>query len=107
MDDTQRQGLREQVAGAIDEHAPGIIDLADQIHKRPEINFQERFASQLLADRLRAEGFERRVSRSRNRSAGLKRPFGRRSAGAATARRSRCWPSTTPSRRSGMAAATT
>jgi len=58
MDDTQREGLREQVAGAIDEHAPGIIDLADQIHKRPEINFQERFASQLLADALRAQGFE-------------------------------------------------
>jgi amidohydrolase len=58
MDDKQREGLREQIAGAIDEHAPGIIDLADQIHKRPEINFQERFASQLLADALRAEGFE-------------------------------------------------
>lgn len=58
MDDTQRDALREQVAGAIDEHAPGIIDLADQIHKRPEINFQERFASQLLADALRVQGFE-------------------------------------------------
>ena len=57
MDDTRREGLREQVAGAIDEHAPGIVDLADRIHKRPEINFQERFASQLLADALRAQGF--------------------------------------------------
>ncbi len=58
MDETQRDSLREQVAGAIDEHAPGIIELADRIHKRPEINFQERFASQLLADALRAQGFE-------------------------------------------------
>jgi aminobenzoyl-glutamate utilization protein B len=49
--------LRRKVAEAIDEHGPGIIDTADQIHKRPEIGFQERFASQLLAERLQANGF--------------------------------------------------
>ena len=50
--------LRRKVAEAIDEHAPGIVDVADQIHKKPEIGFEERFASQLLAERLRASGFE-------------------------------------------------
>ncbi len=49
--------LRRQVAGAIDEHAPGVISVADQIHKRPEIGFQEQFASRLLADTLRQQGF--------------------------------------------------
>ncbi|CAA9587444.1 MAG: N-acyl-L-amino acid amidohydrolase [uncultured Thermomicrobiales bacterium] len=50
--------LRRAVAGAIDEHGPGIIDVADQIHARPEIGFQEHFASQLMADALRALGYE-------------------------------------------------
>lgn len=58
MDNNTREELRGRIASAIDEHAPGIIDLADQIHKRPEINYQEKFASQLLADALRAQGFE-------------------------------------------------
>lgn len=102
MDDTQRDTLREQVAGAIDEYAPGVIDLADQIHQRPEINFQERFASQLLADALRAQGFvvEKPLG-------GLETASGQRSAGVATARPSRCWPTTMPSRRSDTAAGTT
>ncbi len=52
-----REKLRRQVAGAIDEHAPGVISVADQIHKRPEIGFQEQFASRLLADTLRQQGF--------------------------------------------------
>jgi amidohydrolase len=50
--------LREKVSAAIDEHAPGIISVADQIHKRPEIGFKEVFASRLLADSLRGQGFE-------------------------------------------------
>ncbi len=52
-----REKLREQIAGAIDEHGPGIINVSDQIHKHPEIGYAERFASQLLADQLRKEGF--------------------------------------------------
>jgi len=55
--DDMREKLRRQVAGAIDEHAPGVISVADQIHKRPEIGFQEQFASRLLADTLRQQGF--------------------------------------------------
>jgi amidohydrolase len=50
--------LRQRVAAAIDEHGPGIVEVSDQIHKRPEIGFEERFASQLLADSLRRYGFE-------------------------------------------------
>jgi amidohydrolase len=53
-----REDLREQVAGAIDEHAPGIISVAGQIHQRPEIGYEERFASQLLAEALREAGYE-------------------------------------------------
>ncbi len=58
MDASQREELRSKVSTAIDEHAPGIISVADQIHKRPEIGFQEVFASQLLADSLREQGFD-------------------------------------------------
>src|SRR5919112_1542111 len=50
--------LKEQIAGAIDEHAPGIVQVAAQIHGRPELGFEERFASQLLADSLQRQGFE-------------------------------------------------
>jgi amidohydrolase len=50
--------LKEQIAGAIDEHAPGIVQVALQIHQRPELGFEERFASQLLADSLQRQGFE-------------------------------------------------
>lgn len=57
MQDEMRERLREQVAGAIDEHGPGIIGISDQIHKKPEIGYQEFFASQLLADELRRAGF--------------------------------------------------
>src|SRR5262249_60517208 len=53
--ETQQQ-LRDRVAGAIDEHGPGIISAADQIHKKPEIGYQEFFASQLLADELKRPG---------------------------------------------------
>ena len=57
MDDATREQLRQQVAGAIDEHGPGIVSVSDQIHKRPEIGYQEVFASQLLADELKRVGF--------------------------------------------------
>ena len=58
MDDTLRDELRARIAGAIDEHGPGIVQVADQIHQRPEIGFEERFASGLLADALRGQGYE-------------------------------------------------
>ena len=37
MQDETRERLRRQVAGAIDEHGPGIVNVSDQIHKHPEI----------------------------------------------------------------------
>jgi amidohydrolase len=58
MDDTLRDELRERIAGAIDEHGPGIIQVADQIHQRPEIGFEERFASGTLVEALRGQGYE-------------------------------------------------
>lgn len=57
MEDGARAAMRERIAGGIDEHGPGIIRVADQIHKRPEIGYQEFFASQLLADELTRAGF--------------------------------------------------
>ncbi len=56
--DDRREELRQRIAAAIDEHAPGIIEVADAIHKRPELGYEERFASQLLADSLRRYGYE-------------------------------------------------
>lgn len=50
--------LRDRIAGTIDEHGPGIVDVANQIHQRPELGYEERFASQLLADALRQHGYE-------------------------------------------------
>lgn len=57
MDDQVRAELRQQAIAAIDAQAAKIVGVADQIHKRPEIGFQERFASQLLADSLGSHGF--------------------------------------------------
>ncbi|HET8630643.1 MAG TPA: M20 family metallopeptidase [Thermomicrobiales bacterium] len=54
----RKEELRRKVIEGIDEHGPGIVEVAYQIHERPEIGFQERFASQLLAEKLRQEGFE-------------------------------------------------
>jgi amidohydrolase len=58
MQTQTRDVLRERVAGAIDEHGPGIIAVSDQIHTRPEIGYQEFFASHQLADELKRAGFE-------------------------------------------------
>lgn len=35
-----------------------LLDISRQIHARPEIRFEEHFASELLADTLRQQGFE-------------------------------------------------
>src|SRR5436305_7455292 len=58
MEEATRERLRQQVAGAIDEHGPGIVNVSDQIHKHPEIGYQEHFASNLLADSLRKQGYD-------------------------------------------------
>ncbi len=56
--DDRREELRQRIAATIDEHGPGIIEVADRIHKHPELGYQERFASELLADSLRRYGYE-------------------------------------------------
>ena len=43
-------GLRERVVEAIERERARIVDVAMQIHARPELGFEEQFASQLLAD---------------------------------------------------------
>lgn len=51
-------GLRERVIEAIERERERIVDVALQIHARPELGFEERFASNLLAEQLRAAGYE-------------------------------------------------
>src|SRR5258708_36241051 len=58
VDSSMRDELRQGVIAEIDEHAAEIVETGDQIHKHPEIAFQERFASQLLTEALHGHGFE-------------------------------------------------
>jgi amidohydrolase len=50
------QQLKQRAAARIDECADGLDALALAIHDRPELAFQERFASTALADYLRGQG---------------------------------------------------
>jgi amidohydrolase len=56
--DHERDELGRQVMTAIDTHATEIVALADEIHQHPEIGFQERLASRLLAEALGRHGME-------------------------------------------------
>ncbi|PEQ10591.1 hypothetical protein B2G71_21685 [Novosphingobium sp. PC22D] len=48
--------LKSQVTQAIDDLGPEILDVARQIHGRPELAFEERFASNLLCEVLERHG---------------------------------------------------
>ncbi len=48
---------RERVVAAVDERADLLLDISHQIHRRPELLFEERFAADLLASTLEGEGF--------------------------------------------------
>ncbi len=48
--------LKKAVASEIDALAPRLIEISDDIHAHPEIRFEERYASKLLADALEAGG---------------------------------------------------
>lgn len=49
--------LRDRVVAAIASERDRIIDVAMQIHGRPEVRFKEEFASRLLSEQLAAVGF--------------------------------------------------
>ena len=53
-----RDNLARQALEAIDAHATEIVALADEIHQHPEIGFEERRASKLLAEALGRHGME-------------------------------------------------
>jgi amidohydrolase len=53
----ERDALQREAIAAIDDHATEIRDVAAQIHDHPETNYQERFASRLLAEALERHGF--------------------------------------------------
>jgi amidohydrolase len=54
----EREELCRSVTAAIDAHADQIVDVGRQIHSHPETAFEERFASRLLVDALREQGYE-------------------------------------------------
>ena len=48
---------RRLVVAAVDERAELLLDVSHRIHQRPELLFEEHFASDLLASTLEGEGF--------------------------------------------------
>ena len=54
----------EALTGTVDRVRGDLVAVSHQIHARPELAFEERFASGLLADALAGHGFavERRVA---------------------------------------------
>lgn len=50
--------VRRRVIDAVDERAGLLVEVSHRIHERPELLFEERFASDLLASALEAEGFD-------------------------------------------------
>ena len=54
--------LKARMLAVVDELAPLLLETSHQIHAQPELSFEERFASGLLADVLEQQGVE--VTRS-------------------------------------------
>lgn len=50
--------MQEQVIAALEGHTALLTDISRQIHQRPELRYQEHFASKLLADTLRGQGLQ-------------------------------------------------
>lgn len=57
MTPRQMRDLKRQVCELVDRRSGELWDLALRIHARPELRFQEKFASGALVDFLRAAGF--------------------------------------------------
>lgn len=50
--------VKDRLRQAVDERADVLIDASHQIHAHPELNYEERFAHDLLAGILEAEGLD-------------------------------------------------
>src|SRR5690606_16542335 len=50
--------LRERVKEAIARERNHVVEIAETIRQNPEIGYEERMASQLLADHLKEVGYE-------------------------------------------------
>ena len=55
---TDIAALRERVKEAIANEREHLVEVAETIRVNPELGYEERMASQLLADHLREAGFE-------------------------------------------------
>jgi len=53
---TDVEAAKERVCAEVDRRADVLVDAARQIHARPELGFEERFAHQLLTDIVEADG---------------------------------------------------
>lgn len=54
---TQTSGMRSAIATAMSAVAPVVKTMSQNIHRQPELSFQEHHASALIADRLETAGF--------------------------------------------------
>ena len=50
--------VKERIRETVERHASELEDLADSIHSKPEVAFEERFASQRVAKAMSDHGFE-------------------------------------------------
>jgi amidohydrolase len=50
--------IKDKICRAVDEREALLLEVSSAIHANPELKFEERFASELLASRLREAGFE-------------------------------------------------
>ena len=50
--------LKQRVVDEVDRLADTLVEASHQIHERPELGFEERFASDLLASILEGEGLD-------------------------------------------------
>lgn len=51
-------GLKDRVVARVDELAGAIVEVSHDIHERPELGFEEHFASERVADVLEGAAFE-------------------------------------------------
>lgn len=66
-----RENLSIDLDGAVEEAYPEMIRLRRDIHRRPELAFQEVRTASLVADRLRALGLEVKTGLSKTGVVGL------------------------------------